>query len=91
VNVILDVPLCVGLALDVFDTRGEDDSVPVIAGVLDKPGDADTDIVPILVFDLDEDPVTVGDSLDDFDIRGLNEPVAEIFAVMDPLDVNVYE
>jgi len=59
VSVIFDVALCVGLALGVLDIRGEDDSVPVIADVLERAGEADILTVPILVFDCDEDAVTV--------------------------------
>jgi len=91
VSVIFDVALSVGLALGVLDIRGEDDSVPVIAGVLERPGDAVMVTVLVLVFDCDEDPVTVGDTLDDFDTTALSEPVAEILAVIDPLDDNVYD
>jgi len=79
----------VGLAVCVFDTRAEDVSVPVIATVLDKTGDADIVPVPILVFDLDEEPVTVGDSLGDFDTKELSEPVADTFAVIEFLPVKL--
>ena len=91
VGVIFDVPLWVGLALCVLETRGEDDSVPVIAEVLERPGDAVMVTVLVLVFDCDEDPVTVGDTLDDFDTAALSEPVAEILAVIDCLDDSVFD